>query len=91
MQNRIPPQLDMTPDGSFRAPPGPALTTKIGVVAVAVAVLAGALSVAAFVFWFALSLIPVVLVAGAVAWLAFRVQVWRMRRSVRFARGVYRR
>ncbi len=81
----------MTPDGAFRAPPGPALPIKVGAVAVVVAVLAGALSVAAFVFWFAVSLIPVALVAGAVAWLAFRFQLWRMRRSGRFGRSLYRR
>jgi hypothetical protein len=35
------------------------------------------LAVAALALWFALILIPVVLVAGLIAWLAFRYQVWR--------------
>jgi hypothetical protein len=42
-----------------------------------IAIVAAALAVAAFALWFALILIPVVVVAGAIAWLAFRYQVWR--------------
>jgi hypothetical protein len=42
-----------------------------------IAVVALALVVASFALWFALILIPVVVVAGAIAWVAFRYQVWR--------------
>ena len=80
MKTRLPPELDMTPDGGFRAPPRPPLTTRIGAVAVVVAL----------VLWFALALIPVVVIAAAIAWAAFRVQLWRNRRAARGARSVYR-
>ena len=42
---------------------------------------AAALALAAFALWFALILIPVVIVAGLIAWLAFRYQLWRGRRT----------
>jgi hypothetical protein len=40
------------------------------------------LAIASFALWFALILIPVVVVAGLIAWLAFRYQVWRAGTSV---------
>ncbi len=40
-----------------------------------------ALAVAAFALWFALILIPVVMAAGLIAWLAFRYQIWRAGRG----------
>ena len=84
----------MTPDGLFRAPPRPArppIAMRVGVAALVIAVLAGVLSTAAMVFWIALTLIPVAVAAGAVAWLAFKFQVWRMRQSGGARRSVYRR
>ena len=90
MQNKLPPELDMTPNGAFRAPPRPPLAARIGVIAVVIAVLAGAFAAAALAFWFALALIPVAVVAGVIAWVAFRIQVWRMRRSGSPQRSVYR-
>jgi hypothetical protein len=39
--------------------------------------------VAALALWFALILIPVVVAAGLIAWLAFRYQVWRAGTAVR--------
>jgi hypothetical protein len=41
------------------------------------------MAVAAFALWIALILIPVVVLAGLIAWLAFRYQVWRAGASVR--------
>ena len=38
------------------------------------------LCVAALALWFALALIPVVIVSSAIAWIAYRFQLWRMRR-----------
>ena len=76
MSDRRPPELDLLPDGSYRTR-RPPIAARIFAWAVAVAVVALALCVAAFALWFALILIPVVLVAGLIAWLAFRYQVWR--------------
>jgi hypothetical protein len=77
MSDRYPPQLDMLPDGSFQQPPRPPILTRIFLWAVVVAVIAGGLAAAAFALWLALFLVPVALLAGVVAWLAFRFQLWR--------------
>jgi fatty acid desaturase len=76
MSDRVPPDLDLLPDGSFR-PRRPPLAARIFRWAVVIALLAVTLALAAFALWFALVLIPVAIVAGLIAWLAFRYQVWR--------------
>jgi MFS superfamily sulfate permease-like transporter len=48
-----------------------------------IAAIAGAVVVAALVLWVASVMIPVALVAGVVAYAAFRFQVWRAQRSSR--------
>ena len=55
-------------------------TERIGRTAIVVAVLAALLGAAALALWFVLALIPVFLGASAVAWIAYRIQFWRMRR-----------
>jgi hypothetical protein len=86
-----PPELEMRADGSFRTPPRPPLLTRVFIWAVVVAVLAGGLAVAAFALWLALILIPVALLAVAIAWLAFRFQLWRASGSISGQRNVWRR
>jgi hypothetical protein len=76
MSDRIPPELDLLPDGSYR-PRRPPIASRIFAWAIVIAAVAAALAVAAFALWIALILIPVVVVAGLIAWLAFRYQVWR--------------
>jgi hypothetical protein len=76
MSDRRPPELDLLPDGSYR-PRRPPIAARIFAWAIVVLVVATALAVAAFALWFALILIPVVLMAGLIAWLALRYQVWR--------------
>ena len=81
------PLLDMTPEGGFRAPAGrPAWGLRIGVAAAAVAVLGLALLAAAVAAWLVAMLLPVVVVAGLVAWVALRFQMWRARRGGALAR-----
>jgi len=86
---RVPQTIDMTPDGEFVTPhvppaPGPGLwAVRLGLGAAVVAAIAGALAVAALVLWVASVMIPVALVAGVVAYAAFRFQVWRAQRSSR--------
>lgn len=93
MENREKPIIDMTREGEFvngpqgspfgQPPFGPGklpLAARIGRTAIIVAVLAGLLLAAALALWFALALIPVVIIASLVAWIAYRVQLWRVRR-----------
>ena len=61
------------------------MAARIFAWALVVAAVAGALAVAAFALWIALILIPVVVVAGVIAWLAFRYQMWRVGTRVRAA------
>jgi 4-hydroxybenzoate polyprenyltransferase len=79
MDTRTPPQIELLPDGSFRRQPSP-VVTRIFRWAIVIALVAGALAVAAFALWIALLLIPVAIVAGVIAWLAFRYQLWRVGR-----------
>jgi hypothetical protein len=76
MSDHVPPDLDLLPDGSFR-PRRPPLAVRVFRWAVVIALLAGALALAAVALWFALVLIPVAIGAGLIAWLAFRYQLWR--------------
>ena len=81
---RIPPTLDMTPDGRFRVPMGGKQmpwSMKLLLVAVAVALLGSALTLAALALWVAASLLPVVLIAAAVAWATLKYRGWRHRSS----------
>jgi len=76
MSDRTPPELDLLPDGSYR-PRRPPIASRIFAWAVVIAAVAAAVAVAAFALWIALIMIPVVLAAGVIAWLAFRFQLWR--------------
>jgi hypothetical protein len=83
----------MLADGSFRVPPPPPrppILTRIFIWAAVIAVITGALAVAAFALWIALILIPVAVAAAVIAWLAFRFQLWRARSSISGQRDVWR-
>ena len=73
-------QLDMTPDGRFRAPPRLPVSTRIIAVAMVVAVVVTGLAFAAFALWLALTLIPIAIVAVALAYGLIRFKLWRLRR-----------
>ena len=91
--NRIPPVIDMAPDGTFRTkPPGmrAPLSFKLLLGATIVAVLAGAAAVAALALWIAALLLPVAVIAVVVAWGVYKYQAWRRGGSVG-ARSVYYR
>ena len=78
-------QFDMTLDGRVLPPrQGVPLAAKLGGIALLVAVLAGAIGIAAIALWLAMVIVPVAVVAGAVAYGAFCFQMWRNRGSVRF-------
>jgi len=91
MSDRVPPELDMLADGSFRTPPRTPILTQIFIWAAVTALIAGGLALAVFALWIALFLVPVALLAGVIAWLALRFQLWRARSSVSGQRDVWRR
>jgi hypothetical protein len=77
MAHHQPPLLDLTPDGQFRQPARPPWATRVAAWALVVALIAGGLAGAAVALWLALTLIPIALVAGLVAYGAFRFNLWR--------------
>ena len=84
MAPRTPPLIDMTPDGRFPEPlrQGPAhggvpVSFKLLIGAVVVAVLAGTAAVAALALWLVSMLLPVMVLAGGVAYVAFKYRQWR--------------
>ena len=58
--------------------------------AVLVALAAAGIAVASFALWLALTLLPVVLIAGAIAYGAFRFQLWRARKQAAAGGPVWR-
>ncbi len=73
--------IDMTPEGEIMPQRGAGMpwTVRVGVGAVIVAVTAALAVVAALFLWLASILIPVALVAGLIAYAAFRLQSWRLK------------
>ncbi len=77
---RVPPTIDMLPDGSFHVPPQRPmvpLTAKVMLAAVAVAVIGGSIAVAALAIWVVSMILPAIILAGAVAYGLFRYQRWQ--------------
>ena len=90
MPYRVPPQIDMYVDGRFRVPGRPTWPMRVAGIALLVAVLAGAVVVAALALWLVAALIPVVVVAGVVAWAAITWQRWRAARAYGRRQDVFR-
>jgi hypothetical protein len=67
--------IDLTPAGEFL--PRPATLSwpaRVGIVATLIAMAAGVAAVAAVFLWIASLLLPVALIAAAVAYMAYRLQ-----------------
>jgi hypothetical protein len=90
MNTHRPPELDMTLEGGFVEPPRPPIVSRVMLWAIIVAVLAGALSIAAFALWLAMLVLPVAVGAAVVAYGVFRFQAWRAQPSVGSQRNVWR-
>jgi hypothetical protein len=90
MNQRRPPELDMTINGEFVSPPTAPITSRILLGAIVVAVLAGALSIAALALWMAMMVLPVAIAASVVAWAIIRYRIWRTRRTMAGQRQVWR-
>jgi hypothetical protein len=75
------PVIDMTPSGEFlpRRPVRLSIAARVGIAATLVALVAAVAAAAAIFLWLASILLPVALVAAAVAYGAFKLQLWRVR------------
>ncbi len=70
----------MTPEGEFvTARPTVTWPLRLGIGAALVAAIAGGLALAAVFLWVASVLVPVALIAGLVAYAAFRFRMWQVR------------
>ncbi len=76
------PILDMTPDGGFRSPARPPVSSRILVWAIGIAVVTAAVAFAAFALWIVLTLIPVIVAAAVVIWATLKFRAWQARRSL---------
>jgi hypothetical protein len=90
MNPHRPPELEMTVDGEFVSPPKVPISSRILVWAIVVAIVAGALSLAALALWVALLILPMALGAVVVAWAMFRYRVWCAQRSMGRPQEVWR-
>jgi hypothetical protein len=85
--NRI---IDMTLDGDFVAPPPgavPPVGARLMLWAVVATMLAISVLIVALTLWFVVMILPFVLGAALVAYLAFRYQVWRSGGTFSIRRG----
>jgi hypothetical protein len=72
--------IDMTLEGEFVAPPPPPrppVGARVLLWAIVAMVLAVTALIVALTFWFVVMILPVVLGAALIAYLAFRFQLWR--------------
>jgi hypothetical protein len=82
--------IDMTLEGEFVSPPPPPtppIGTRIMLWAIVGMVLAVTALIVALTFWFVVMILPLVLAATLIAYLAFRYQIWRSGRSFTIRRG----
>ena len=78
MNTSQPPLLDMTPEGEFRAPAFRlSWPMRVGLVALGVSFVAGVVATVMIVIFLALSAVPLMLGAAAIAYAAFRLQARR--------------
>lgn len=85
--NRI---IEMTLEGEFVSappPPPPPVGTKVMLWAIMTTVIAAAVLIVAVTFWFLVMILPVVLGAAVVGYLAWRYQLWRASRAFQVWRG----
>jgi hypothetical protein len=90
MSKHRPPELEMTINGEFVEPATVPLSTRILVGAIVIAIVAGALSLAALALWLALLILPIAFGAGVVAYGVFRYRLWRAQQTIQGNRDLWR-
>jgi len=73
-------QIDMTPEGEFIAPPQSRFGNQLLRIALIVASTAAIGALAAFAFWLAITLIPIAIAAGLIAYGVIRYRMWQATR-----------
>jgi hypothetical protein len=88
MKQRVPPIIDMAPDGSFvetrspgARPPGRGWSFQVSGLAALAVFAAMTLALVAFFLWLLMWLVPITLGAGLIAYVAMRVKRWRLGKS----------
>jgi hypothetical protein len=82
--------IDMTLEGEFVSPPlspVPPIGARIMMWAIVAIVLAITALIVAVTFWFVVMILPLVLAAALIVYLALRYQLWRTGRSFTIRRG----
>jgi hypothetical protein len=82
--------IDMTLEGDFVSPPPPPkppIGARILLWAIVGMVLAATALIVALTFWFVLMILPVLLAAALIGYLALRYQLWRGGNSFIIRRG----
>lgn len=90
MAQQEPQIIEMTLEGDFVSPPQPPkppFGARLILWAIVAAVLALSALIVAVTIWFVAMLLPVILAAAVIAYLAFRYQVWRGTRTFTIWRG----
>ena len=80
-KNTVIVQLDMTPEGEFITPPGTPFGNKVLKIAIVLAAIAAAGVLASLAFWLAVTLIPIAIGAGLVAYGIIRYRLWQASRN----------
>jgi hypothetical protein len=78
------PVVDITLDGRFAEAPQPGIPpipARIMGYAILVAILGGGLAIGLLALWLALTIIPIVIGAGLIAYVVFRAQRWFARQG----------
>ncbi|MSP05147.1 MAG: hypothetical protein EXR05_07885 [Acetobacteraceae bacterium] len=89
MSERLPPEIEMRPDGTFVDPPRPLWSARIFRIAALLAIFAALVAAAIFLIGFALILIPVAFGSALVAWAALRYRIWKAARSMGDRRDIF--
>jgi hypothetical protein len=80
-KNKVSVQIDMTPEGDFVSPAGSPFGNKVLKVALVIAAIAAAGVLASLAFWLAVTLIPIAIGAGLIAYGILRYRIWQATRN----------
>ncbi len=79
----------MTLEGEFVSPPTAPVSSRIMLWAAIIAVVAGAVTIAALALWLALLILPIAVGAGLIAYVMLRYKMWRAGQITGDQRGIW--